>query len=177
MKKHLIASCFAVCAAASAQQKNSIKINPVSVVLGGGSDLVYYERVVSGHSSVGVSAGYGEFKINPYKYNFTGGNAFYRYYTQEALQGLFFSGSVGFGGGRTKYTLNKKEMRDSYNAFDVGALVGYQWLFKSGFTVDVYGGASYLSLNYKEDRNMPKPNDAKASGIIPNLGVGLGYSF
>lgn len=177
MKKQLVTVCLALFATASAQQKNSIKVNPVSVLFGGGSDLVSYERAVSEHSSVGVSAGFGSFKIDEYKYNFVGGNAFYRYYTKEALRGLYFSGSAGFGGGRTKYSLNKKEMKDSYSAIDIGVLIGYQWLFKSGFTIDVNGGASYLSLNYKEDNKMPKPNKAQAQAILPSLGVGLGYSF
>nr|WP_314499265.1 DUF3575 domain-containing protein [uncultured Chryseobacterium sp.] len=177
MKKQLIAVCLILFVTATAQQKNSVKVNPLSVLFGGGSDLVSYERAVSKHSSVGLSAGYGTFKIDEYKYNFVGGNAFYRYYTKEALRGLYFSGSAGFGGGRTKYNANKKEMKDSYSAFDLSALIGYQWLFKSGFTIDVNGGVSYLSLDYKEDHQMPKPNNAKANAVLPNLGVGLGYSF
>jgi len=177
MKKLFVVAFAVLSIGASAQQKNSIKVNPVSLIFGGGSDLVSYERAISEHSSVGVSAGYGKFKIDSYDYNYTGGNAFYRYYTKEALKGLYFSGSVGAGGGRTKYTSNNKKMKDTYTAFDLGALIGYQWIFSSGFTIDVNGGASYLSLNYKEDNKMPKPNNAKGGAFLPSLGVGLGYSF
>lgn len=177
MKKLFVVAFGILSIAASAQQKNSIKVNPVSVFVGGGDDLVTYERVITEHSSVGISAGYGEFKVDSNKYNFTGGNLLYRYYTKEALKGLYFSGTAGFGGGRTKYTSDNKNMRDTYSAFVVGGLVGYQWVFKSGFTIDVNGGVSYLALKYKGDNKILQPNQAKNSTFLPTLAVGLGYSF
>lgn len=177
MKKLFVVSLGILSIAASAQQKNSIKVNPVSLIVGGGNDLVTYERVITDHSSIGVSAGYAEFKIDNNRYNYTSGNIFYRYYTKEALKGLYFSGKTGFGGGRTKYTSDNKNMRDTYTAFTIGALVGYQWVFNSGFTIDVNGGASYLNLKYKGDTKIPKPNEVKADAFLPTLGVGLGYSF
>lgn len=177
MKKLFVVTFAVFSTGIFAQQKNSVKVNPVSLVFGGGSDLVSYERAINEHSSIGVSAGYAKFTVNSYVYNYTGGNAFYRYYTKEVLNGFYVSGSLGVGGGRTTYTSNNKSMKDNYTAFDIGALIGYQWLFSSGFTIDVNGGASYMSLSYKEDNKMPRPNNVKGSAFLPTLGVGLGYSF
>jgi len=177
MKKLLLPLSCIIAISVSAQQKNSLKVNPVSILVGGGSDLVSYERAMSEHSSLGISAGYGEFKIDSYKYNYFGGNTFYRYYTKEVLHGLYFSGMIGIGGGKTKYRNENKNMKDTYSALELGGLIGYQWLFDSGFTIDISGGASYMFFNYKEDHKMLKPNDAKVSGFLPSLGLGIGYSF
>ncbi|MDQ1162199.1 hypothetical protein QE422_002567 [Chryseobacterium sp. SORGH_AS 447] len=176
MKKLFVVTFGILSIAASAQQKNSIKVNPASLFLGGGDDLVTYERAITEHSSVGISGGYGEFKLDNYKYYYTGGSVLYRYYTKEALKGLYFSGTAGFGGGRASYKSSNIKGSNAYTAFNIGALAGYQWVFNSGFTIDVNAGASYVTFNYKHENKMPTSGKV-TGGVLPTVGVGLGYSF
>lgn len=178
MKKLLFLSATALSFTGFGQVKNSIKVDPVSIIVGGGTNLVSYERSLDDHSTIGAGVGFATFKVDDYKYNFMGIEGFYRYYTKQAFQGLFFSGSLGVAGGRAKYTLDKSNtLKDKYTTFYVSGLIGYQWVWKSGFTLDLHGGVTYLTLNYKEDKFKNNAVKAKADILAPALGIGLGYSF
>ncbi|MDR2205912.1 MAG: DUF3575 domain-containing protein [Flavobacteriaceae bacterium] len=181
MKKLFLVGALALFGAMNAQE-NSIKANPLAFI-GTGSDMVTYERVIGGTSSVGVGAGYGSYKIAGTKYTNIGGTIFYRYYFSEALKGWYGMANVAYNNGTIKYDQDffgddDGEDKDKFNSFGGGVRAGYQFLWDSGFTLDLNAGFTYVSFSYKND------NDAgfgdlglKASGIVPSFGLGLGYSF
>ncbi|WP_018676487.1 DUF3575 domain-containing protein [Riemerella columbina] len=175
MKKLFLVGALALFGAVNAQQ-NSVKVNPFALL--GGTDMVTYERAISGNSSVGLGGGIGGFKIGDVKYSNAGGTIFYRYYFNEALKGWYGMGSVAYSGGTVKYTdgFNNKEEKQNFSSFGGGVKAGYQWLWNSGFTLDLNAGLGYSSFNY--DSNESSNNIAlKASGVLPMFGVALGYSF
>ncbi|MBO9692941.1 DUF3575 domain-containing protein [Chryseobacterium sp.] len=176
MKKTFFFGAMALCASANGQN-NSFKADPVSIIAGGGTNLLSYERVISKHSTAGVGAGYATFKIEDYKFNYLGGNIFYRYYFREALRGFYLTGATGFGGGRSKYTANNKNLKDTYTMIDITARLGYQWVWKSGLTLDLNLGGHYAKVFYKEDKFKKNSLKAEESELFPNIGVALGYSF
>lgn len=180
MKKFFLVGALALCGAMSAQ-KNSVKANPFALL--GGSDLVSYERAIGGNSTIGVGAGIGGFKLGGVKYSQAGGSVFYRYYFNEALKGWYGQGSASYSGGSVKmgdsgFTIdntNSVNEKVSFGAFGAQAKAGYQWIWNSGFTLDLNAGIGYTSLSYDTSNN--NLTGLKASGVLPQFGIALGYSF
>lgn len=165
-------------------QEQSIKVNPVGIIFGGSYDLVSYERKVSEHSTVGGGLGITSFTFDDSKYKGFGGSLFYRYYLKTALKGFYVSPHASFSGGNAKYDVyfanNGKyagENKDQFTGFVLGAKAGYQWVFKGGFALDLNAGAAYTSFSYKADSRVLDVSSKKSNGVVPSLGLGLGYSF
>lgn len=173
MKKLFLVGALALLGIANAQQ-NSVKVDPFSLLLFG-KDMVTYERAVGEKSSVGLGAGLGTLKANDLSYNNVGGTLFYRYYFKEVLKGWYGMGSVAYGSGTVKNTENSDTEKVKFNSFNGKIKAGYQWLWNSGFTLDINAGLGYNSFNY-DTKAQDTPN-LKASGILPAFGLALGYSF
>lgn len=54
-------------------------------------------------------------------------------------------------------------------------MVGNQWIFGSGFVIDLGGGIGYRSFKY--DDNSGVFTGLKGSGVIPELSFSIGYAF
>ncbi|MDY3343896.1 DUF3575 domain-containing protein [Riemerella anatipestifer] len=182
MKKLFLAGALALFGAVNAQQ-NSVKVNPFALL--GGTDMVTYERAIGGSSSVGVGAGIGGFKIGDVKYKNAGASAFYRYYFGDtALKGWYGMGIVSYSGGKVTSggntisfdgsSLQVEKTEIKYGSFGAGVRAGYQWLWNSGFTLDLNAGLGYSSFDYDSKESTL---GLKASGVLPAFGVALGYSF
>ncbi|MFC6268017.1 DUF3575 domain-containing protein [Frigoriflavimonas asaccharolytica] len=66
------------------------------------------------------------------------------------------------------------------SAIGGGVRAGYQWIFGSGFTLDINLRASYKTFTYKYDNAADEEfygNDLKASGVLLTRSFGLGYAF
>ena len=180
MRKVLLVGALAAFGALSAQQKNSVKANPFALL--GGTDLVNYERAIGEHSSVGGGLGLGGFKFGGAKYSSFGANLAYRYFFEEALRGWYGLGIVFYQGGSVKLETPNffggpvQEAKSDFNAFGLGARGGYQWIWDSGFTLDLSLGFTYSSFSYSGDTNS-QTLDLKGGGVLPSFGVALGYSF
>lgn len=187
MKKLLFLGAIALCGVVSAQE-NSIKANPAALL--GGSDLVTYERKLSDNITGVIGAGIGGFKLGGYKYESLGGGLQGRYYFDEALTGWYGAVVGDYIGGKVEMNSSdfgidfgdmgaEAEMNEEwdFSAFGGGLRAGYQWVFDSGFTLDLNGGASYKFYDYKNSADQEKPEGLKGNGILPSGSVGLGYSF
>jgi hypothetical protein len=62
-----------------------------------------------------------------------------------------------------------------FSSFGGKAVLGKQWIFDSGFTLDLNGGIGYRTLDYKGNTNVF--SDIRTSGIVPELSFSLGYAF
>lgn len=164
-------------------QENIIKANPLSLL--GGSDLVSFEHKLGEKSSIVVGAGIGGFKIGDAKYSSVGGELQYRYYFNEALKGVYAGGQAGYTSGKVKFensfsfdssgNLVSGTSETTYGALKVGAKGGYQWVWDSGFALDLNLGIAYNKFEYKSNDGVF--SGLKASGVLPNFGFGIGYAF
>lgn len=168
MKKLFLVGALALFGAMNAQQ-NSVKFNPLAVF--GGSDMFTYERAVGEHSTVGVGAGFSSYKISEVSYSSIAGSLFYRYYFSEVLKGWYGNAGLSYYSGKTTYN----DAKDNYSSFGVNGKFGYQWVWSSGFTLDLNGGLVYR--NYKYDSGNLDSSIFKANGVGPAFGLGLGYSW
>lgn len=182
MKKLFFTAILTFSMANITAQENVIKVNPLAIL--GGIDLVSYERALSDNTSGIISAAYGGFKIGDLDYSSFGGGLQYRYYFDEVLSGWYGaaalsyqtgeveSGNITIGGSSTD--ANKFD----FSAFGGGLNIGHQWIWNSGFSLDLNLGASYKSFNYEfEDEDQENLFDVKASGVLPTFGFALGYAF
>lgn len=183
MKKVLLTAAAVFAFGFANAQENVIKANPLSIL--GGSDLVSFEHKISDNSSVVIGAGIGGFKIGEAKYSSLGAEAQYRFYFNEALRGFYAGGQVGYTSGKVElegfsfsgdfedFETSKSET--DYGALKVGAKGGYQWIWDSGFSLDLNLGIAYNKFNYKSSDS--SFDTLKASGVLPNFGFALGYAF
>lgn len=179
MKKTFLISAIAICGMVSAQQ-NSIKIAPFSLFGGafGGVNMLSYERAINEKSSLGLGAGYVGYSTEEVKYRHGGASLFYRYYFSQVLKGGYASGTASYGLGKVEnkdYYSNTTE--DNYGILGIGFRAGYQWVWNSGFTLDLNGGLNYTFFNYKTRTENTNVDDLKANILLPTIGIALGYSF
>ena len=181
MKKLFFGAIALFTIAGAVAQDNVIKANPLALL--GGTDLIAYERKISDHSSVLLGAGYGSFKFGGAEYTSSGVEGQYRYYFGESLKGWYAGGQVAYTSGKIKLGADQFfGSPDStsgdvkFGAFGVGAKGGYQWIFGSGFVIDLNLGAAYTKFDFKGSSDS-EVSTLKGSGILPTFGFGLGYNF
>jgi hypothetical protein len=135
-----------------------------------------------------------------YKNDFqnTGGIALslaYRKYIskgREGLQGLYFSPVIkyGFFKDKQKYTdyiytgpttppiFTEKTNSYKVNSLNLGFLFGKQWVYKSGFSLDISGGIGFYNNKYDGDtNNYYYRNNQTEYGLTPNINISIGYAF
>jgi hypothetical protein len=184
MRKVLLFCTLVLCVSlANAQDgtpANVVKLNPLGFLFGAGS--VAYERALNEKSSIVIAPQFGGFKFGGIKYSSAGIGAQYRLYfskTNTAPEGFYAAPNVSYVGGKIKYDAvdeDGNKEKDKFSSFGIGALAGKQWIFNSGFVIDLNAGFSYQSFNYKNDEDVTGIN-LKGSGVFPRLGFAVGYNF
>ena len=152
--------------------KNVVKINPIGVIVGTAS--LSYERAVSQHSSIMISLTYGYFELEGDKYSTFGLGFDYRYYftgSKPAPRGWYVSPGLMYGGGNVKFNGGSEKV--AVHGLSVKGVLGYQWIWKGGFTLDLDGGIQYFGY-HAEENNQGVSN---ASGVLPAIGIAIGYAF
>lgn len=112
---------------------------------------------------------------------------------REGLQGLYFSPQVKYGvlkdkqvysdyistGPNTPPTIIEKTSNFKVNSLNVGILFGKQWVYKSGFSLDISGGIGFYNNKYSGDNtnNFYYRNNENEYGISPTINIGVGYAF
>lgn len=137
-------------------QSNAIKVNPIGLLVGVGN--AGYEFKTNDAQSATISGLYFDIlDITGY-----GAGAEYRFYFGgEALNGWHAGPSLGF------FAL-EDNANNSASVFAIGGEVGHQWVFGSGFLVDVFAGAGVVTGG----DNLSGLNSANFS-----FGVSLGYAW
>jgi len=182
MKKIILTAAAVFAFGFANAQENIIKANPLSVL--GGTDLLSFEHKIGEHSSAVLGLGYGGFKIGDAKYTNMGAEVQYRYYFDEALKGFYAGGQIGYTSGKvtldgfsfdSNFNLVSSSNETTFSSLKVGAKGGYQWVWTSGFSLDLNLGLAYNNFTYKSSD--AAFSSLKASGVLPNFGFGLGYAF
>jgi hypothetical protein len=179
MKKIIFLSLSLLSIGVVKAQDNSVKVNPLAFF--GGSDLVSYERKLTDNITGLVGLGYSSYSLSSYKYTSYGSELQGRYYFSKALKGFYGGAQAGFNLGKATIDMGDAFGSDfnsdtKYTALRFGAKAGYQWLKKSGFTLDLNLGFGYNKYNYSTSSGSTSLG-LSGGGIRPNLGFGLGYSF
>lgn len=183
MKKIILTAVVVLCLSFANAQESIVKANPLAFL--GGSDLVSYEHKLGENTSFVLGAGIGGFSIGGAKYSSFGAEAQYRYYFNEALKGLYAGGQIGYTSGKVtseeyKFSFTYPyttlyEYSTTFSSFELGAKGGYQWVWDSGFCLDLNLGIAYNNFSYKDSGT--GFDSLSASGVLPNFGLGLGYAF
>jgi hypothetical protein len=179
MKKLLIAASMLISVSATFAQEGSpqnvIKVNPLGIFFGNAS--LAYERALGEKSSFVIAPSFGFLKLSGFKYSSFGIGAEYRKYlskTRNAPAGLYVAPGVGYTGGSVKVDDGNSD-KVTYNSFTLKAVLGHQWIWDSGFVLDLNGGIQYFSFSY--DNKNGAFSGLAASGVFPALGLSIGYAF
>ncbi|MEP6675728.1 MAG: DUF3575 domain-containing protein [Ferruginibacter sp.] len=151
---------------------NVIKINPLGLLFG--SANVSFERVLNEKSSLQVDVAFGGLSVGGVKYTNLGAGLDYKYYvsnSKSAPEGFYVQPGVGF------YSVKVKDPTETVtgSGFTIKGIVGNQWVWNSGFSLDLFGGVNYYAGGKIKGNNGVEYT--KFSGALPALGVSLGYAF
>lgn len=169
MKKVVLSLAFVVLAFGLNAQSNVIKTNPLALAFGDFNAT--YERVLNNSSSLQISGHY-MFKFLSEEVNLGGVGLGYRFYITHAKKpvpagfhvtpnGVFTFGSVKNEDGTTS----------GAKTFGFGVELGYQWVWESGFALDLGIGPMYRFLSGSGDES------STTSGFWPSATLAIGYAF
>ena len=100
---------------------------------------------------------------------------------KEGLQGIYFSPAIKISSLKESYGYNSSSnIPDKTNHLNVAFLFGRQWVYKSGFSLDINGGLGYYRFNENGRNTYPSTRpvlDIINYGLSPNLNIKVGYAF
>ncbi|MEP7195221.1 MAG: DUF3575 domain-containing protein [Saprospiraceae bacterium] len=150
-------------------QQNVLKMNPLGFAFG-----IYnltYERALGPATSFQVG---GRFftKLFGLDVSSFGLDADFKYYIthkkKPSPEGFYIGPGISFN--KTSYN----EFSDATaTTFGIGGTVGYQWIWNSGFALDLGIGPKYLTIITSSD----DLEGESISGVVPNLSFAIGYAF
>lgn len=156
---------------ASAQEKsNMLSTNPLGMIFGVFN--LEYQKAVGAKNAIGISGVF--WKPPALDITIMGGSVSFNLYTKKSFHGFFLKPAVDVGYASWKYTeidpitwtSTEKDM--TAVTFSLGAVAGYRWLWKSGFSIGLGGGASYTLGDYE---------GIDFGGVGPSLLFDLGWAF
>ncbi len=153
----------------SAQPTNIIKTNPIGLAFGNFNAT--YEKTLGSSASILIKGQY-MYKLFGLDVNLAGGGLGFRYYFTHAKKaipsGFYINPQAVFmyGGITDEYD------GTTYSATTLGfgAELGYQWVWESGFTLDLGLGPSYT-------RASGNNGGEGVSGILPSATIAIGFAF
>lgn len=153
-------------ATAASAQSQVVKTNPLALAFGNFNAT--YERVLNEKSSFLVSANY-QYQLFGVDVSAFGVGAGWRYYFTHANKdvpaGFYVQPQAG---------VNFGSANDSnYTTIGFGAEIGYQWVWSSGFVLDLGIGPQYTVLS-GEYEDIGFDSDG---GILPSATLAIGYAW
>jgi hypothetical protein len=184
MKKLLIISLTIILTSSSFSQdkpavsteKNTLKINTLSLFLGTGS--IFYEHKVSEMTSAQLGVAYMSFKLGNTK--FTGlilTPEFRIYPKKNAIDGFYLAPYLRYQSFTVENKVVAPAIKGSLISMGGGILFGRQWITNSGFTMDLFFGGHYGSAKVKADSGTESIDSDFFDGFKTRMGFALGFSF
>jgi Protein of unknown function (DUF3575) len=98
---------------------------------------------------------------------------------KDGIQGIYFSPAIKISTLTESYG-SSRNYKISHSNMSI--LFGKQWVYKSGFSLDINGGIGYFRFNENSDYyntypTGPRPTEYINYGITPNLNIKVGYAF
>ena len=174
MKKTILIAIavFAFFGAAAQEAKNTIKINPLSALLKTGS--VFYERKLNEGTSLQLGVAYTGIKLDDTKFEGLAITPEVRFYLkQKAISGLYAAPFLRY----QNYSVTDGTDKGTYTSFGGGALIGRQWVYGSGFVLDIFFGPSFNSGDYKVKLGTEPDIKGGIDGFGLRTGIALGFGF
>ena len=153
------------------QHKSVIKVNPLGLAFGNFNAT--YEGVLNGKSSIVGQANFRD-QLFGVDVSIFGAGLGYRYYITNknlpAPEGFYVQPQVSVLFGSVN---DDDEVDANFTTFGVGAELGYQWVWDSGFVLDLGIGPMYTNISGDVD----EVSFDETSGILPSATLAIGYAF
>lgn len=164
MKKRPLPSLFfALLSTVGTAQNQVIKINSLGLLVGITS--LSYEKIINEKGATQLYVDYASFKVNRTEYDLVGIGMDYKFYpskTKAAPRGVYVAPGLEYARVIAK---TKNAALNGLSAVVIRGIFGYQWIWKSGFALDLFGGYGYYRI------------DAEHKGTFRVVGVAIGYGF
>ena len=171
MKRFLIVLCLSMAftfqgfAQDGENYPNVIKVNPIGLAFG--NINMSYQRALAKSHALQIGANYW-YKIFGTTVSGIGVRGGYQFFltgrTKTAPEGFYIGPQVSYN------SMTEKETDISVSAFGVGAMLGYQWIWNSGLSLDLGIGPIYQFASDSE-------TSTSYEGFLPNVTIALGYNF
>lgn len=162
----------------TSDEKNVIKLNTLSLIIGTGS--IFYERHLTDNLSGQLGVAYLNYSFGEgdAKSKFTGLilTPEVRFYPKSnAIDGFYIGPYVRY----QNFSLSGDTDEATYTNIGGGATLGRQWIFNSGFTIDLFVGGHYGkgSLKYESDITTDTFETDLFEGFRTRFGFALGFAF
>jgi hypothetical protein len=95
------------------------------------------------------------------------------YFKQKAISGLYAAPFLRY----QNYSISNGADKASYTSFGGGALIGRQWVYGSGFVLDLFFGPSFNSGDLKVKTGNEPDLNGGIDGMGIRTGIALGFGF
>jgi len=159
-------------ASSVSSEKNTLKINSLSLFLGTGS--IFYERKFSDMTSGQLGIAYMGLKLHDTKFSGLILTPEFRIYPKKnAIDGFYMAPYLRY----QNYSLTNGPDKGTLSSMGGGLLFGRQWITNSGFTMDLFFGGHYGSSKVKLDAGTDSFDTNGISGFGVRVGFALGFAF
>jgi hypothetical protein len=153
---------------------NNVKVNLFSPLVRTVSG--FYERKVSPSASVQLGFSFTGAELDDVNIDGWSITPEFRYYATQkgAMQGFYVAPFMRFG----NFDLDDKVSKAEMKTIGGGLLVGHQWIFSKGLSLDVFLGPSYNTGNIKITQGTTEPETPSSiDGFGIRSGLTLGIAF
>ena len=181
MKKILLLALFCLVlsnAWSQTEEKNIIKFNPLSALVGTGS--VFYEHKIDDKHSWQLGVAYMGLKIDNVKFSGLAITPEYRIYLRKnALSGVYLGPYLRYQNYALKDTEPTDTFTGTYSSFGGGCVFGRQWIYRSGLVFDLFAGPSFNSGKIEVTSGSGSADEPGLgiNGFGLRIGLALGFGF
>ncbi len=160
--------------AQESEEKNVLKVNTLSLIVGTGS--IFYEREITDAMSGQFGVAYLNYKFDNAKFSGLILTPEARFYVKKnAIDGFYVGPYLRYQNFKLEDTVDQDEA--SYTNFGGGFVFGRQWITNSGFTMDLFFGGHYGSGKLSADDGVDNWESPPFEGFRTRMGFALGFAF
>lgn len=170
----LVAPLFASNAPEVSEEKNVVKINTLSLIVGTGS--LFYERKINDFTSGQLGVAYLNYKFDEARFTGLILTPEIRFYlTKNAIDGFYVGPYFRYQNFQLENT--DTQATAAYNNYGGGLSIGRQWITDSGFTMDLFFGGHYGSGKLSSDNETESWESPPFEGFRTRFGFAIGFAF
>jgi len=155
------------------EEKNVVKVNTLSLIVGTGS--IFYEREFNDNMSGQLGVAYLNYSVEDTKFTGLILTPEYRFYPKgNAIDGFYLAPYVRY----QNFSLKADADKATYSNIGGGLAIGRQWVTKSGFTMDLFFGGHYGSgkVDIKSGTE-GSFSTGSFEGFRTRIGFAIGFAF
>lgn len=158
-----------------APEKNVLKVNTLSLIIGTGS--IFYERKVSDLASAQMGVGFMNYNLGDFKFTgliLTPEAKFY--IRKNAIDGFYISPYLRYNQYGYKSD-DGGEDEGKFSSVGGGVAFGRQWIFRKGFVIDFFFGGHYTDGSLDIQQGGEPEEITKFEGFKTRVGLAVGFAF